>query len=186
MAIEEGCTVGRRREPSGDDFDSFFRKEYRKLVGFLRWIGASQEEAEDSAQTAMLKALVKWTEIEHPRAWVRTAAERHFLRSAVRDLDAPTRAIRGGWGVSEELACPESPSRYEQQSVLALLGKLGYKQRQVMAYYIDGFCPTEIAAIIGDNPATVRSNLRSARINLDRILQENNAAVDGHGSKEER
>ncbi|MET9458233.1 sigma-70 family RNA polymerase sigma factor [Streptomyces canus] len=186
MAIEEGCTVGRRQEPSGDDFDSFFRQEYRKLVGFLRWIGASQEEAEDSAQTAMLKALEKWTEIEHPRAWVRTAAERYFLRSAVRDLDAPTRAIRGGWGVSEELACPESPSRDEEQSVLALLGKLGYKQRQVMAYYIDGFCPNEIANLIGDNPATVRSNLRSARVNLDRILQENNAAVDGHGSKEER
>ncbi|MFE0045227.1 RNA polymerase sigma factor [Streptomyces albireticuli] len=173
-----------RRGPDGNDFDAFFRSDYRKLIGFLRFIGATREEAEDSASAAMIKALECWTGIEHPLAWVRKTAERHYLRSAARDLDAPARAVRGGWAVGESSPGPDSPSRHEEEEVLALMSNLGYKQRQVIAYTYDGFSPSEIAEITGDIAATVRSNLRSARENLYRILQESRATADRYGEEE--
>ncbi|MBT2382997.1 RNA polymerase sigma factor [Streptomyces sp. ISL-11] len=173
-----------RRGPDGNEFDRFFRSDYRKLIGFLRFIGATKEEAEDSASAAMIYALECWAEITHPFAWVRKAAERHFLRSTARDLDAPKRALKGGWAVGAGLPGHEVPSRADEEAVLALMRNLGYKQRQVIAYTYDGFNPSEIAEITGDLPATVRSNLRSARAKLTSILQESRATADTHGEEE--
>lgn len=166
------------------DFDTFFRNDYRRLVGFLIWIGATKEEAEDSASTVMIKAFENWTRIDHPRAWVRKAAERQFLRSAVRDLDAPHRAVKGGWLLRDDDTAPPGRERGEEKSVVDMMTRLGFQQRRAIAYVYDGFTPAQIADITGEDPATVRSNLRFARKNLSRILQENGATVDGNGEED--
>jgi RNA polymerase sigma-70 factor (ECF subfamily) len=60
--------------------------------------------------------------------------------------------------------------RDEAQAVLAALADLPPKQRQVMAWSIDGFSPAEIASALGVDPAAVRQNLAKARKNLKQNL----------------
>jgi RNA polymerase sigma factor (sigma-70 family) len=58
----------------------------------------------------------------------------------------------------------------QERFVLAALAGLPGKQRQVMAWSMDGFSPGEIAQVLGEEPAAVRQNLRRARQNLKRQL----------------
>ena len=58
-----------------EGFASFYRQEYRRLVlHLLLKVGASEAEAEDAAQAAMMQARKRWDRIRSPRAWVRKAA----------------------------------------------------------------------------------------------------------------
>jgi RNA polymerase sigma factor (sigma-70 family) len=56
--------------------------------------------------------------------------------------------------------------RDEARTVLAALASLPPKQREVMAWHIDGFGSAEIAATLHIDPAAVRQNLVKARRNL--------------------
>lgn len=47
--------------------------------------------------------------------------------------------------------------------VMALLTALPPRQREVMAFIVGGFSPTEIAQMLGRTPTAVRNNLRAAR-----------------------
>jgi RNA polymerase sigma factor (sigma-70 family) len=65
----------------------------------------------------------------------------------------------------------------EARTVLAALADLPPKQRQVMAWSIDGFSPGEIALELDVDPAAVRQNLAKARKNLKQALE---VARGGH------
>ncbi|WP_345512151.1 RNA polymerase sigma factor [Phytohabitans houttuyneae] len=163
---------------SPEGFDEFFRRALARLVLFLIKIGASREEAEDSAQEAMAKAYENWHAVEHPEAWVRVVAERIHLASTARARAAPARAAAGGW--AGDLVRPDPDLAVfgdEQRRVLDLLRRLPHEQRRVMAWYYDGFTITEIAAIIGRPEATVRSHLRHARQRLKRELDIKDAVT---------
>ena len=54
--------------------------------------------------------------------------------------------------------------------MLAALAALPPKQREVMAWCIDGYSPAEIAGELGADPAAVRQNLAKARKNLKQML----------------
>ena len=60
--------------------------------------------------------------------------------------------------------------RDEARTVLAALATLPSKQRQVMAWCIDGYTPAEIAREMGADSAAVRQNLAKARKNLKQML----------------
>lgn len=55
-------------------------------------------------------------------------------------------------------------------TVLAALASLPPKQREVMAWHIDGFGSAEIAATLHIDPAAVRQNLIKARRSLKKKL----------------
>jgi RNA polymerase sigma factor (sigma-70 family) len=67
-------------------------------------------------------------------------------------------------------AASEAELHDEARVVLAALADLPPKQRQVMAWSIDGFSPAEIAGELDVDPATVRQNLAKARKNLKQLL----------------
>lgn len=64
------------------------------------------------------------------------------------------------------LSVGESAEIEARHTFIALVRSLPARQAQVMAWTYDGYQPTEIAALLGLEPATVRSALRAARATL--------------------
>ena len=142
------------------EFSAFYQQELRQLVAFLMVQGAGHH-AGDIAQEAMIQAYRQWELLDRPSVWVRLVAQRQWWKLARRgraeiphdDLPEPSGLL--------------APAAYEQienrHILLTLLADLTEPQRQVLAWSYDGYHPTEIAVVLGKNPATVRSALREAR-----------------------
>jgi RNA polymerase sigma factor (sigma-70 family) len=149
-------------------FDSFFHQRFSRTVVLLVAMGASQADAEDATQEAMIPAWNQWDSIREPAAWVRTVAVRSYLRMVrtrgtqmvTLDESVPDPVRNDGLGSFEE----------EQRQVLRLLRALPSGQRAVTALYYDGLNCEEIAAVLGKTAATVRSNLRYARQSLKEVI----------------
>jgi DNA-directed RNA polymerase specialized sigma24 family protein len=58
-----------------------------------------------------------------------------------------------------------------------MLKTLPTEQREVMAWTIDGYAPTEVAEMTGQKPATVRSHLRHTRNSLKKLHTEQSQAA---------
>jgi RNA polymerase sigma factor (sigma-70 family) len=142
------------------EFTVFYRQELDRLVAFLVVQGAGHRAA-DIAQDAMTQAYRQWDLLDRPSAWVRLVAQRRWWKLAER-----------GRGEVPHDEVPEpsgllAPAAYEQienrHVLLTLLAELTELQRQVLAWFYDGYQPVEIAVALGKEPATVRSALREAR-----------------------
>ncbi|MEU6301689.1 RNA polymerase sigma factor [Streptomyces chartreusis] len=154
------------------DYDDFFRAEFTPLTRHVLFLGASIEEAKDAAQSALLDLLQNWNSVRAPRAWCRTAAAHHYLRSEVRgnrglELSKQEFIARRG----EDAHSLASPLE-EWEFVIDFVQKhLTGAQRIIMAWHLDGYEPQEIAQVLNKDKATVRSNLRHARIKLASALE---------------
>jgi RNA polymerase sigma factor (sigma-70 family) len=163
-----------RALPAGADglrdaeFAEFFRAEHTKLIRFVIAIGAGGDEAAEIAQLTFVKAFEGWTLIRAPRAWIR--------RVAANELTASRRAARRE---TPQASLPDSPVPVstalavelteEARQVLAALQSLPPRQRQIMAWIVDGFSAAEIARELGVSPESVRQNHAKARKNLGRF-----------------
>ncbi|MBC9006157.1 RNA polymerase sigma factor [Micromonospora aurantiaca (nom. illeg.)] len=150
-------------------FAEFFAAEFPSLVSFLLLQGASLEEAEDAVQEAMLLTLPHWNTINSPRAYVRVAAMRRLQRQRqmLRNRARPFAEVPE----PSQMRNPhEIEAASEKQHVLAVLGRLPQRQRQVIALTIDGYSPAEIAEMLHVDPVSVRSSLRHARQSLRTAL----------------
>ncbi len=149
------------------EFAEFFRAEHKKLIRFVMAIGAGGDEAAEIAQVTFFKAFEGWDVIRAPRAWIR--------RVAVNELAAARQAARRE---TPQATLPDTPVPVstalavelteEARRVLAALQALPPRQRQVMAWIIDGFGATEIARELGVSPESVRQSHAKARKNLGR------------------
>jgi RNA polymerase sigma factor (sigma-70 family) len=150
------------------EFAEFFRAEHKKLIRFVMAIGAGGDEAAEIAQATFFKAFEGWDVIRTPRAWIR--------RVAVNELTAARKAARRE---TPQATLPDAPVPVstalavelteEARQVLAALQALPPRQRQVMAWIIDGFGAAEIARELGVSPESVRQNHAKARKNLGRF-----------------
>jgi RNA polymerase sigma-70 factor (ECF subfamily) len=147
--------------PQDVEFALFYESGFVPLVAFLTVQGAKPWVATDIAQEAMIEAYRKWDTIDSPRSWIRTVASRKWWR----------RSERNEQEVSIDEA-PESHPLLSQQAsaeievghtFLTMVRDLPVAQRQVLAWTYDGYQPTEIAALLNKDPATIRSTLRDAR-----------------------
>lgn len=176
------------RDPSreyDDDFNDFFRKEYPKVVKFVMYAGATFEEAEDAVLQAMTLGHTSWPLLTHPTAWVRTVALRLYFKQVNKDRrrsDTETAAARLDCLDRGSVPAPREPD--EHSRVIAVLRCLPSAQRTVMALILDGYSPAEIAELLHENPANVRSNLRHARSRLRQELQ--NPAADEKTLRDEK
>ena len=168
--------------PSGLDFSACYAKEMPGLIWFVMGLGSDAHSAADVAQSAFAEAFQAWDSIQHPAAWLRRVAGRLFYRQMVTQetLVGTIPDQRGPrYGVGEmEL-------RDEARAVLAVLADLPPKQRQVMAWSIDGFTPGEIADHLGVDSSSVRQNLAKARKHLKKQLgiSEPEGGISSAGSK---
>jgi RNA polymerase sigma factor (sigma-70 family) len=150
------------------EFAQFFRAEHKRLIRFVMATGAGGDEAAEVAQVTFVKAFESWDVIRVPRAWIR--------RVAVNELAAARQAARRE---TPQATLPDVPVQVstalavelteEARQVLAALQELPPRQRQVMAWIIDGFGAAEIARELGVSPESVRQSHAKARKNLGRF-----------------
>ena len=143
------------------EFGMFYRGELPRLVAFVMVQGARAATATEVAQEAMLEAYRQWDVIDQPRAWVRRVASRMWWRAReTEQAERPQETVPDHDPLLTDDAATEIEARH---TFLAMTRRLPPAQREVMAWTYDGYRPTEIAALIGKSPATVRSVLRQAR-----------------------
>jgi RNA polymerase sigma factor (sigma-70 family) len=152
-----------RPEPADNDaaFSAFYRKFVPTLVAFLRWQGARLPDAADIAQNTMIKVYRHWSKIDHPEAWARRVASRTLARhiASIKEDLVEHLSERGSL-----LPASIDVETWEQRhEVLHVLDRLPSRQRQVMAWSLQGYTPAEIAIELQINPDAVRASLMKAR-----------------------
>jgi RNA polymerase sigma-70 factor (ECF subfamily) len=158
------------RGGGSDDFDAFFRREYRSLVGLAVVLTGDRGTAEDLAQDALLAAHRKWDELadyDDPGAWVRRAVANRSAsvwRRRARELRAMTRLGHRGIEVVPALA-PRDDEFWDTVRALPP------RQAQCVALlYLEDRPVAEIGEILGIAAGTVRVHLHEARATLARRL----------------
>ncbi|MER7130099.1 RNA polymerase sigma factor [Streptosporangium saharense] len=152
----------------GVNFPDFYREERSALVGFVISHGANLQEASDAVQAAFAAVLPpRWETIRDPRAYLRTSALRAYYQSAPRttavaEFDEQVSELAGR-STPLDLAEAEEGARW----VVSVLATLPLKQRQVMAWYIDGYSYAEIAKMLRIPVTAVRKNFSRARKALE-------------------
>ncbi|MGI5330976.1 RNA polymerase sigma factor [Actinomadura nitritigenes] len=154
-----------------DSFDDYYRSDLTTLTRFLVYLGASVEDAQDIAQEAMMAVLKQWRHVDDPQAYARTAANGIFMRR-LRKAKKERQAAKRAW-IPEQHRSPFVSFAADAESVMQLLRTLPLEQREVMAWTIDGYTPSQIAEATNQNAATVRSHLRHARASLKKQFVRN-------------
>jgi len=153
------------------EFTDFYRTSAPRLVAYLRWQGASLPDAADVVQEALVLAFTKWSTLAYPFAWCRMVATRIYLRRLREMRESPVEDVQAvGSALLVEDA--EFEALEARQAVLGVLAQLPPRQRQVMAWTLDGARTEEIAAALDMNQATVRSTLRAARLALQTRMRK--------------
>ena len=149
------------------DFVECYVRHYGRLVRALRLAGADRGTAEDQAQEAFARALVRWDRVSqgpNPPGYVYTAGFR-LLR---RDLARTAR-----WDVGEPPEPGDQPPDRTGSEVVtrltidAAIASMPPRRRAcaVMCLVV-GLTTGEAADALGIAPGTVRKHLEQARIQL--------------------
>lgn len=161
-----------------DEFEVFFRREYRQVVGLAFVLCGDRQRAEDLAQEAFAAAHRDWKRIggyERPGAWVRRVVANRAV-SLRRRRAAEARALFrfGGQRAASEQVLPDDDER-----VWEAVRALPRRQAQVVALcYLEDLSTAEIAAVLGFTEGTVKTHLRRARASLARRLKTSEPEED--------
>lgn len=142
-------------------FSAFYRAHVKPVMAFLMRQGASTAEAADIAQETMVKAYAGWGSIREPRPWAyRVAANALAARGRAR-REVPVETVPEP---SALLPDPDAATEWEMRHhTLWMLSQLPDRQRQVLAWTLDGFTAPEIAEHLDIAPGAARAALMKAR-----------------------
>jgi RNA polymerase sigma-70 factor (ECF subfamily) len=148
------------------DFDSFYRAEYRSVVALAAVLSGSRWAAEDLAQEAFAEAHRQWDRVgryEHPHLWIRRVVANKsvsLIRRSAAHLRARTR-------LGSPL--PEMPD--ESSLVWDAVRRLPNRQAQSVALvYLEGLSVDEVGLVLGCTGGTVKTHLKRGRATLARRL----------------
>jgi RNA polymerase sigma-70 factor (ECF subfamily) len=150
-----------------DDFDEFFTEHYPRVVGSLELAGGTAGDAEDAAQEAFVKAMLRWRSVstmERPATWVYVVAVRALRRRLGRDRPVAEH-------LSAERAVTDQTEDVVTTAVISkVLATLPSRQRLavVLRFHGDLTVP-EIARAMRCSQGTVKSTLHAAlgRLRVD-------------------
>lgn len=155
---------------------NFYDTHYYRVVRFVLQNGASMEDAKDAAGEAFVESWTlmstdpaRWLAITNKSAWIRTVALRKYRRPSGHRM-CPRLLPRAE---IPDLLCPgPGPSEVTAHTQVALqaLRSLDEEPRVIMAFYLDGFATSEIAAELGITEQQVREVMKKARAMLRRAL----------------
>jgi len=153
------------------DFESFYRSEYRPVVGLAYALSGSRIAAEDIAQDAFLAAHKQWDRVafyDKPEAWVRRVVSNlsvSFFRTRLREASAIARLKSPGSYL------PELPA--DDAAFWKTVRSLPKRQAQTLAlHYLEDRAVTEISEILGCSASTVKVHLHKGRASMARKLGE--------------
>jgi RNA polymerase sigma-70 factor (ECF subfamily) len=158
--------------PAG--FAEFFRNNYKKLLRFAMYAGASEHQADEATAATMKELLNRWADINNPAAYARRAVISNLIKAKKRQSLEPIRDRLVDLRAAPAAAYDDLDlSAWEDKEwVMQLLVSLPPAQRDVMAHIIDGFTPKEIAQLLGTSPAAIRQCLHAAREKLKQTLRQ--------------
>lgn len=167
--MARSVTVG--RDTAADSFETFFRSEYRSVLGLAIALTHNRSAAEDVTQEAFLAAERDWARVanlDRPGAWVRRVVANKSV-SRWRRLVAETRALRRMGSPRNLDLSPELAS--EAAEVWAEVRLLPRRQAQALALtYLDDLSTKEVGQVLGCSAATVKTHLQRGRSTLARRL----------------
>lgn len=153
-----------------EDFESFYRREFRSVVALAYALSGSRHAAEDLAQEGFLAAHRRWEEIsryDQPIGWVRRVVA-NMSASVVRRRMAEARAIA-------RLAGRRQPSVAELEDRDAgfwhAVRSLPLRQAQSVAlHYLFDLAIADVAATLEISEGAVKAHLHAARATLSKKL----------------
>jgi RNA polymerase sigma-70 factor (ECF subfamily) len=144
-----------------ETFSAFYHDFTPNLVALLVAKGARAADAADIAQETMTQAWRYWSTITSPKAWARTVASKALARrigaideDLIADPERSALLLPSASDIDEWI---------QHDDYTRVLSSLPSRQRQVIAWTMEGYKPAEIAEQLHIDPQTVRSNLRNAR-----------------------
>ncbi|WP_372448616.1 RNA polymerase sigma factor [Streptomyces durocortorensis] len=139
-----------------------------KLINFLKNKTDSKTQAEDIAQEATIQLVKNWEKVEHPKAWIYKVANNIIYRRAREQFH---KEIVTSEHIERAI---ESPIDFitESSDIIQVLKELPKRQRQVLAWTLSGYSPSEISEILEVEQSTVRSTMRHARAYLAKRLEK--------------
>jgi RNA polymerase sigma-70 factor (sigma-E family) len=153
------------------DFETFYRREYRSVVGLAYALSGSRIAAEDIAQDAFLAAHKEWDRVgfyDKPESWVRRVVSNlsvSVFRTKMREASAVARMK------SRESYLPRLPA--EDAHFWKAVRDLPRRQSQVIAlHYLEDRSVDDIAEILGCAASTVKVHLHKGRDRLARKLDQ--------------
>lgn len=170
MAVEgdpDGVALdsSRHRLTVVESYDSFFRREFPRLVTLAHTLSGSREHAEDIAQDAMLVAYRRWEDLvrmDQPAAFVRRTCANLAVSSSRRRWAEARAVLRLASRRDPLPAMPDEDERF-----WAEVRKLPQKQAHSVAlYYGCDLTLADVSAALGASEGTVKSHLHRARATL--------------------
>ena len=161
------------------EFQEFYEANYGRIVAMVAAVLADRDQAEDVAQEAFARALVRWPRIggyELPEAWVRRVA----LRIAVDSGRRFRRAVRVyvTLAAQRQVSEPEPGDSIAFTALGAALRRLPLRERQVLALHYLADLPVEaIARECGLPVGTVKTRLAAGLRRLEAELANGPEAV---------
>ncbi len=154
-----------------ESFDSYYRRDYRSLLGLAYVLTGSSGLSEDIVQEALTEAHRRWEQVsryEDPGAWVRRVMV-NKSRSRFRKLRSEARALTRLGGRPEEVIRPSE----RVVEVWAAVRDLPTRQCQAIAlHYWEDCSLAQIARIMGCGEETVKTHLKRGRAALAKELKE--------------
>ena len=156
------------------DFESFYRREYRQVVGLAFALSGSRVVAEDIAQDAFLAAHRSWEKVgsyDSPEAWVRRVVANMSVSSFRTKTREASALARFKPRESYLPNLPEVDGHFWKQ-----VRALPKRQAQAIAlHYLEDRSVAYIAAVLGCTESTVKVHLHKGRHTLARRLSNGEA-----------
>ena len=144
-------------------FDSLYRAEYDPMVRLARGLVDGPEIAEEIVQEAFAKVFDRWSRLDQPGGYLRTAVV-NGARSELRK-----REVRRRIGLRPLY----QPDPEEGDYLLDALNRLSNRQRTalVLRFYAD-MNEREIAQAMGVRPGTVKSATSRGLAELRKVIEQ--------------
>ena len=144
-------------------FDDLYRDEYEPMVRLARGLVDAPEIAEEIVQDAFARVYERWSRLDHPGGYLRTAVV-NGARSELRK-----REVRRRIGLRPFIP----PQSEDRDYLLDALHQLSPRQKTalVLRFYAD-MTEREIAQAMGVRPGTVKSATSRGLAELRKVVEQ--------------